>query len=97
MAYRMAVIWSCLHLLFAGLGQVMALSTGDRSPGGPLALSPASALWVAALAALLGMIDSRRRNEPVLLGNLGVSEAAIALAFLAMTGAAELVLGIALR
>ena len=57
---------------------------------------PGGALVVLAVCVLLGFVDTRRRGERALLGNLGASDRQLAALFLLTAAAGELVLAGAL-
>ena len=57
-----------------------------------LQLAPTAMVALAAFVALLTLIDARRRNELVFLGNMGVSRAAIAAVAAAPALLAEIIL-----
>jgi hypothetical protein len=71
MLVRGVVVWAGLHaaaLFYSRIGRQFLPAPDIPIPGIPFV----GALWVVALAAALGELDSRRRNEHLLLANLGV-------------------------
>lgn len=64
---RGAYIWATLRL---GIALVSWLMSGLTEPFS-LAVTGRAAAWIAAVAAILGVLELRRRNEHLLLANLG--------------------------
>lgn len=70
MLLRGVVVWTGLHaaaVFYSRIGRQFLPAPDIPVPGIPLF----GALWVIALTAGLGELDSRRRNEHLLLANLG--------------------------
>ena len=70
---RSLAVWLPARVLLAA---TVLLGDGGVAPADAVFLSPRMALGVALAAAFLAMWDTRRRNEHLLLANLGVGPAA---------------------
>lgn len=74
LALRSLAVWLLARTLLPAT--LLLGGGGDVAPAEAVFLSPRTALGVALAAALLAMLDTRRRNEHLLLANLGVGPAA---------------------
>ena len=83
---RGAVLWFLARVLISAL---MTLANAN-----PLTLSARASFIIILIATALGFAQTLRLRETVLLGNLGVSRATIALWFALPAFAGELIIGI---
>jgi len=71
---RGALIWGSARACLAFVNWAVSGFTGPFS----LAVTPKAAVWTAAVVGLLGVLELRRRNEHLLLANLGVRQRTLA-------------------
>lgn len=94
--WRATVIWFGLKAVVTGAARAL----GAREPGATdplrqaLQLAPVTVVALAAVVAALTLIDARRRNELLFLGNVGVSRGVIAGLAAIPVLAAEVILGL---
>jgi len=65
-------IWTGIRVLVVLGGALIAQAPPT------LQVTPAAAAWLTAIAGLLGLLESRRRNEHILHANLGVGQPVLA-------------------
>jgi hypothetical protein len=85
--FRGAGLWLLARILISVMMSLAELN--------PLTLSARSSALIVLVATVLGFAQTGRLREHVLLGNLGVSRAALALCFALPALAGELIIGIA--
>jgi hypothetical protein len=75
-AFVIALVTRAL-IIWAGMRVLLALGIALLDAGPPFRLPASTAFVLALVAATLGWIEVRRRREHLLLGNLGVGQAAL--------------------
>jgi hypothetical protein len=85
-------LWLIVRIAIA----VVPLLAGDGTASDVLSWDPVSAIATLFVCALLGLIDTRRRGERALLGNLGIQDRALVAMFLAPGAVGEIVLALTL-
>jgi hypothetical protein len=85
-------LWLIVRIAIAAV----PLLAGGGTVSDALSWDPVSAIATLSVCALLGFIDTRRRGERALLGNLGIQDRALVAMFLAAPAAGEILLALAL-
>jgi|SRR5690349_9722716 len=67
---RAAFLWLGTRILFGFAGVSASALFGQPS----IAVAPRTAIAIACIVGLLGVLEARRRHEHILLANLGVSQ-----------------------